>query len=655
MQQFVTRKMALWLVALSLVLGACGQGGPDQSGAETESEDRVTVVTSQAIIADIVYSVGGDLVEINNIIPSGADLHTYEPAPSDAIILAKSDLLFTSGMQANQRVTGGAVRRFMARGAEVVSLGNEAVDEEEWIYGRAGDHSDHGHGHAHDEDGPNPHLWMDPNYVLLFAEVALDALSARDPDNAQAYQANFDAFAARIQALDSAIRATTASIPESNRVLYTYHDSWVYFARRYGYTALGAIQPNDVSEPSAQEVAEVISELRELGVPAIFGSPVYPADVLDQVSREANVAYRFLYDDSLPGEPGSPGHTYVGMMVENLKTLAEALGGDAALAEGVDLGTAFREEADQVTIAPRAAGEPLIVRASWAPIGNIVYNVAGDLVDLEYAQSAVDSHTFEPSPSNLVRAARADLLFYNGLGLNQSDYARIANSLKEGAEVVVLGRQAVDEEEYIYPEIDDHGHTADFPNAHLWLDPTYALQYADFARDRLTEQDPDNAAAYQANYDAFAARIAALDAAIQAAVDTIPEENRKLFTFRDAYVYFARRYGLVSLGVVLPHGMAEPSAQDVAAMIEMVRESGAPAVFGSAVYPSSVLDQIGREAGADFSYALYDDSLPGEPGGPEHTYLGLMAHNARSIAAALGGDPSPMDGLDVSNVVGGEE
>ena len=648
------RNLYLCLAIVSIVLGACGQGASAPAAAQPQSEERLKVVTSHASIADLVYNVGGDLVELHNTIPSGADLHTYEPAPSDAVILARADLFFAGGLGGNNRVAGGAIRRFLTGGAEIVGLYAEAIDEEEYIYGRAGAHGDHDHDHG--ADSPNPHLWLDPIYMLRFAEVVRDKLAAHDPANADAYRANYDAYAARIEALDAAIQATTASIPAAHRVLYTYHDAWVYFARRYGYTALGAIQPNDFSEPSAQEVGETIAELRAGGVPAIFGSPVYPAAVLEQIGREAGVEYGFLYDDSLPGEPGDPGHTYIGLMVENLKTLATTLGGDPTLMEGVEVGVAFKAEASPVTIAARPQGERLRVVTSWAPLGNIVYNIAGDLVELNYQSAAVDSHTHEPTPSGAVNLAQADLVFFNALGLNSSNPADIVDLVKEGAEIVALGRQAVDREVYIYAsDGDDHGHAHDNPNPHLWLDPMYALQYADFIRDRLAAHDPDNADAYQANYDAFAARIEALDAAIQAATATIPEENRALFTFRDAYVYFARRYDYRALGVVLPHGMAEPSAQEVAAMIEMLRASGVPAIFGSAVYPSSVLDQIGREAGVDFSYALYDDSLPGEPGDPQYTYISMMVENVKSIAAALGGDPTLMDEVEIGNVQDSEE
>ena len=181
---------------------------------------------------------------------------------------------------------------------------------------------------------------LDPNFVMRYAEVVLDSLTAHDPDNGAYYRANFDEYSARLQALDGAIRATTATIPESNRRLLTYHDSFGYFARRYGYTIVGAIQPSDTSEPSAQEVAALIEQLRDEEAPAIFGSALFSTDVLEQISRATGATVSTLLDEDLPGEPGDLEHTYIGMMVENMRTLASSLGGDPSLMDGVEVGNA---------------------------------------------------------------------------------------------------------------------------------------------------------------------------------------------------------------------------------------------------------------------------------------------------------------------------
>ena len=200
------------------------------------------------------------------------------------------------------------------------------------------DDEDDEHGHDEEEGEPDPHLLLDPNFVIRYAKVVFVTLSAHDPDNRDYYEANFNEYTARLLALDEAIQATTATIPESNRRLLTYHDSFGYFAIRYGYTVIGAIQPNDTSQPSAQEVAALIVQLLDEDVPAIFGSALFPADVLEQIASATGASVRTLRDEDLPGDPGDPEHTYIGMMVENLRTLADSLGGDSSLMEGVDVG-----------------------------------------------------------------------------------------------------------------------------------------------------------------------------------------------------------------------------------------------------------------------------------------------------------------------------
>jgi manganese/iron transport system substrate-binding protein len=127
------------------------------------------------------------------------------------------------------------------------------------------------------------------------------------------------------------------TIPEKNRKLVTYHDSWAYFCPRYGCTVIGAVQPSDFAQPSPQDLIALIKQLRAEAVPAIFGSEVFPSKVLDQIGREAGVKFiDTLRDDDLPGDLDDPRHTYVGMMKENVETMARVLGGDASALKGID-------------------------------------------------------------------------------------------------------------------------------------------------------------------------------------------------------------------------------------------------------------------------------------------------------------------------------
>ena len=134
-----------------------------------------------------------------------------------------------------------------------------------------------------------------------------------------------------MEELDAAIRAAAATVPPERRLLLTYHDSFPYFAPRYGFTVIGAVQPSDFSEPSPREVAALVRQIREAGVPAVFGSEVFPSETLETIAREAGaVQVATLRDDDLPGEPGDAENTYLAMMTANARAIVTALGGDAS-------------------------------------------------------------------------------------------------------------------------------------------------------------------------------------------------------------------------------------------------------------------------------------------------------------------------------------
>jgi ABC-type Zn uptake system ZnuABC Zn-binding protein ZnuA len=206
----------------------------------------------------------------------------------------------------------------------------------------------------------------------------------------------------------------------------------------------------------------------------------------------------------------------------------------------------------------------------------------------------------------------------------------------------------IDPDEYIYDF--SFPREAGDPNPHLWTNPPYAKRYAEIVKDELSELDPDGADLYQQNYEAFAERIDELDAAVREATETVPLENRKLLTYHDSFPYFAREYGWDVIGAIQPSDFAEPTAQEVAGLIEQIRSEQVPAIFGSEVFPSPVLEQIAAEAGAEYVSDLRDDDLPGENGDPEHSYVGLMVFDFRTFMSALGGDVSAFEGVDVENL-----
>jgi ABC-type Zn uptake system ZnuABC Zn-binding protein ZnuA len=314
-----------WIVLLSVAaFAACGR---QEEPRPAPAVKKINVVTTVAPITSIVENIAGDRVDLIGIVPAGMDSHTFEPVPSDIKILAEADLLIVNGLDLEEPTLKLAVAN-MKEGAPILMLGNKTITEADFIY----DFSFPKH-HGH----PNPHLWLDPRHVMQYTRLIRDELVRIDPDNKAAYEQNAAEFLKRLEALDQAIVESVKTIPKNNRRLLTYHDSWPYFARRYGFEVVGAVQPSNFSEPSPREVRRLIDQIRKEKVPAVFGSEVFPSPVLEQIAREAKTRYiDQLRDDELPGKPGEPNHSYIGMMIENLTIMFEALGGSAEALKKID-------------------------------------------------------------------------------------------------------------------------------------------------------------------------------------------------------------------------------------------------------------------------------------------------------------------------------
>lgn len=318
-----------------------------------------------------------------------------------------------------------------------------------------------------------------------------------------------------------------------------------------------------------------------------------------------------------------------------LAVLVVGLGGCG----GDDEGSATGAEAGSAQ--PRSAASLLKVGTTVAPITSIVSNVGGDRVKITgIVPEGTNSHTFEPKPSVAELLSKVDVLYVNGLVLEEPTKELAEDTLKDGAEIVELGTQSIPESEYAY----DFSFPKDGgkPNPHLWTDPTYARKYAQIVRVDLSERDPDNASYYAGNFERFSVMIDEFDTAMRASFDTIPRAKRKLLTYHDAYAYFGKTYGWDIVGAIQVSDFEDPTAKEVAGLIDQVKAEKVQAVFGSEVFPSPVLEQIGKEAGVRYVDVLRDDDLPGEPGSPEHSWAGLMHFDYVTMTEAMGGDASAL-------------
>ncbi len=324
-------------MALAVGLGGmsgCGANGSGLNAAkakpptEVSAGDPLVVVTTVAPLTSIVSAVVGDRAEVVGVVPEGTNSHTFEPQPSVAKILSRADVIFINGLQLEEPVRRLAETN-RAEGTPIVALGERTITADQYIFDESFPEA---------EGRPNPHLWTNPLLVGRYAQIVAEQMTALDPAGSAVYQANLSAFAGRIEAFDVALRAAFATIPADQRKLLTYHDAYAYFADEYGWEIIGAIQVSDFGDPTAKEVAALIDQVRATGVRAIFGSEVFPSPVLEQIGKEAGVAYiDELRDDDLPGRPGEAEHSLLGLLRFDFITLTEALGGDASALQAFEL------------------------------------------------------------------------------------------------------------------------------------------------------------------------------------------------------------------------------------------------------------------------------------------------------------------------------
>jgi ABC-type Zn uptake system ZnuABC Zn-binding protein ZnuA len=318
---------------------------------------------------------------------------------------------------------------------------------------------------------------------------------------------------------------------------------------------------------------------------------------------------------------------------------------------GTPSGASATSQADAITACASGTpvqGRPLRIATTVAPITSIVAAIVGNgaATVTGIVPEGTNSHTFEPQPSAAKTLETADIVFINGLLLEDPTKDLATANLSRGSEICELGTATLPQTDWIFDF--SFPKSGGKPNPHLWTNPPMARTYGKVVLDALSHMDPANAAVYQKNFDAFAHEVDALDTAMLAATASLPAAQRELLTYHDAYAYFAQHYGWKVVGAIQPSNFEEPTTKEVADLINQVKSEGVKAIFGSEVFPSSVLEQIGNEAGVKYVDVLRDDDLPGAPGEPDHSWFGLMRFDFVTIIDALGGDSNPLNTLPKS-------
>ncbi|HEX7924218.1 MAG TPA: metal ABC transporter substrate-binding protein [Bradyrhizobium sp.] len=282
------------LVCLALALAS----------GSARAADRINVVASFSILADMVRNVGGDRVDVTALVGPDGDAHVYAPTPADARKVADAKLLVINGLG----FEGWLPRLLQASGSKApVVVATKGI-----MPRKMGGHDD-------------PHAWQSVANAKIYVANIRDGLIAAAPDQAAAFKANADAYLAKLEALDREVHEAVAKIPDARRKVISTHDAFGYFADAYGITFFSPLSVSTDSEPSARDIAAIIAQIRVANIPAVFLENISDPRLVERIAAETGAKVGgTLYSDSLTGEKGQA-PTYIDMVRHNIKALTSAL------------------------------------------------------------------------------------------------------------------------------------------------------------------------------------------------------------------------------------------------------------------------------------------------------------------------------------------
>ena len=330
------------------------------SGSEAGSAERARpwVVATTPILGDVVAQVGGEAIDLTVLMPPGADPHAFEPSPADAIALEDAGLVFVNGFDLEESLLPLLESR-AKDGAQVLSASagitprveggaecedehgddehgddehgdDEHADDEHGDDEHGDEHHEDEHGHHHGPCAPDPHVWLDPTNISLWAVTIAEQLSVVDPEGAAGYEARASEVEGRMDTLDGWIREQVATVPEGQRRFVTDHETHGWFADRYGVEAVGATLPgfSTLEGASAGELAELEDAIRDLDVPAILVARTVDDVLARRLAEDMGTPLVPIYTGTL-SEPEGPAASYEAMMRHDVAAIVEALGGSS--------------------------------------------------------------------------------------------------------------------------------------------------------------------------------------------------------------------------------------------------------------------------------------------------------------------------------------
>ncbi|MEU2610172.1 metal ABC transporter substrate-binding protein [Micromonospora sp. NPDC007271] len=306
------------VLAIATIGAAAGCGADTDTGTATAAKNgTIAVVATTPEVADFTRNVGGDAVSVTQIIKPNVDPHDYEPTPADLQAIGAAKLVIKNGV---------GLEEWLDDTISAAGFKGTVVDTSEGVALRKGDPGD-----EETKDG-DPHIWHNPRNAKIMAENIEKALVTADPSHADAYRANFQAYAAKLDKLDADNERKFAALPADARKLVTNHDAFGYYIDRYQLQFIGAVIPSlDTSaELSATQINDLVAKIKATGTKAIFSESSLPPKAAEAIARQAGVKVvggeDALYGDSL-GPEGTPQGTYLGAEEHNTDTIVAALGG----------------------------------------------------------------------------------------------------------------------------------------------------------------------------------------------------------------------------------------------------------------------------------------------------------------------------------------
>jgi len=296
----------LFVMVLTVIVGA--------SSVEAQTPEKIKVIASFSILADIAREIGGDLTRVDSLVGPDADAHGFEPRPADIQKLMDADLILVNGLgfegwMDRLVISVGAQSKIVVAAQDVIPLMG---------------HHDEAHGPSQ-EGMSDPHAWQDVGNARLYARTIAMALIDRDPDHRLEYESNLARYDAALLALDQKIRAAIAAIPAERRKIVTSHEAFAYFEKAYGLEMIAPLGVAPEAQPSARDVAAIIAKIRTEHIPALCLETINDPRLIEQIAAETGAKIAgTLYSDTLSQKKG-PAGTYIAMMETNIRTLSAAL------------------------------------------------------------------------------------------------------------------------------------------------------------------------------------------------------------------------------------------------------------------------------------------------------------------------------------------